>query len=345
MITKETLIERYEQILARGCLSPAAQERLNRGEPVEGIVVQQSGGSSGKPPLRLPRTQAEMHWLATKLLARYLTQHGEPPKRIALVGGISHTEATQRVDLEGPLQVRDFAGDAFAALDAFDPEVISMYPSFAREIVADRAIRLGRLKAIKLGGEPILRSDLVKLRGRFGDIGIVEQFGSTEMPGLAFRTHGPGPDTGYELSSDRYDFDFQLHHGWQPLLVRDRFPERAFPIDDWFDTGDEVRVRDGTICEVRRRNDPVVDLSRPIDRLLHDGCINVQVLLPESLLLCAPGTSAIPSTITIGSFKLKTRIEQPYRLVDSNKMPLLVDTQRMDASRLFRYERETHHDG
>ncbi len=345
MITKATLVEQYERILARGCLSPVDQKRLRQGEPVEGIVVQQSGGSSGEPPLRLPRTQAEMNWLAAKLLVPYLAQHGEPPQRIALLGGVSHTAATERIEIEGPVQVRDFSGSELAALDAFDPDVISMYPSFAREIIADRTMRLTRLKAVKLGGEPILASDLAKLRDRFGDIGIVEQFGSTEMPALAFRTHGPGPDTGYELSTDRYDFDFDAHDDWQPLVVRDRFPERAFPIDDWFDTGDEVRVDDATIREVRRRNDPTVELIEPVDRLLRHGCIHVQVLPRESLLLCAPGSSALSPTIALGHFKLKTRIEQPYRLIDSNKMPLLVDTQRMNPARLYQQECKVEHDG
>lgn len=335
-ITKATLLARYEQILARGCLDASQRRRVLRGEPVEGIVIQQSGGSSGSTPLQLPRTRAEMNWLGGTLLSRYFRHHGRLPQRVAFVGGISHMAATHRARIDLPMEVESFTGGELMALDAFDPQVISMYPSFARTLVADPRLRLASLDAVKLGGEPLLPSDLLGLRRRFGAIVVVEQLGSTEMPAVALRTHGPGPDTGYQLSTDRYDFAFQEHDGWQPLVVRDRFPDRAFPLDGWYDTGDEVQVVGGSIGVLRRRGDPSFVLRGELDALLADGCVNVQILPREAQLLCSPGSSPPGPSVTLGGRTLAVRIEPPYRLVDSNKLPLWLDTRAVAPSRRYR---------
>ncbi|MGB5811035.1 MAG: hypothetical protein WBG86_10930 [Polyangiales bacterium] len=336
VLHKMALFEHYEEILRRGCLDDAQRRLLLEGRPVAGVIVQQSGGSGGGEPLRLPRTQEEMSWLAAKLMQGYLTHYPMLPERTALVGGISHTVAREHIRISD-MQIRDFAGDQFADLDVYDPDVISMYPSFAREIAANPSLRLSRLKAIKLGGEPILPWDLERLWDRFGPIPILEQFGSTEMPGLAFRTHTPSSDDPYEFSVDRFEFDFEENDGWQPLTVRDRFPRRAFPIESWYDTGDDVCLQQGTPMAFRRRDDTTSAIRNEIDALLQDGCVNVQLFPRESHVLCARAPTRSSGTIRLGEQDFVPRVEPPYRLVDSHKMPLVIDTRKIDKSRLFRY--------
>lgn len=341
VIDKDALFERYDEILERGCLDEGQRRRLHEGGQIEGVVVQQSGGSGGGEPLRLPRTQEEMNWLAMKLAEHYVARYQSFPQRTALLGGISHTAAQQRIEVGGNMKVGDFAGDQLADLDAFSPDVISMYPSFAREIVADSTLRLPGIKAIKLGGEPILPSDLRRLWDRFGPIPVVEQFGSTEMPGLAFRTYTPDSGGDYRLSVDRYDFDFKATDEWQRLIVRDRFAGRAFPIEDWYNTGDEVLLREGVPVAFRRHGDPTFDLRGGIDALLVDGCVNVQMFPRESRVLCARTPTDARGEVSLGGSNFELTVEAPYRLIDSNKMPLSIDTQKVDRARLFRYA-ETH---
>jgi acyl-CoA synthetase (AMP-forming)/AMP-acid ligase II len=336
LLTKRDLVTRYDEILDRGCLGSEDRDRLRRGQDVEGVVIQQSGGSSGEVPLRLPRTNAEIQWLATKLLARFHKEHGSFPTRGAFLGGISHTEATQRAEVDAPIAIEDFAGDQLDALDAFDPDVISMYPSFARAIVAHPTLDLTRLRSVKLGGETILPSDLERLRARFGDLVIVEQFGSTEMPGIAFRTLGPDKEAPYDLSTDRYDVDWGGGEGWQPLVVRDRFPQRAFPIDGWYDTEDEVFVERGSVRRVRRRDDPATPWLGDLDGLLRAGFVHVQVLPREKKVLVSGGTASRLTSLSLAGEELVVCREAPYRLIDSNKMPLWLDTDRVDLSRTYR---------
>lgn len=331
---KRWIVEHYDEILARGCLGPEDRERVRRGESLDSVLIQQTSGSSGAAPLRIPRTRAETNWLGLKLIQHYVTQLGVPPKRVAFLGGISHMEADQKARFDA-LQIRNFTGDQLAALDAFDPDALSMYPSFAREIAADGGLALRSLRAIKLGGETIFPADRARIFARWPELVVIEQLGSTEMPGIAFRRFSRDADTGYQLSTDR--FDFQLEgDGWQPLVVRDRQPERAFPIEGWFQMDDEVRVESGAIVDVRRAGDANFGLRPEIDALLARGCINVQVFPREAELRYSaePGV-ALPDWLELGGEKMRTRRAKPLRLRDSNKLPLVVDTEKIPAAMLF----------
>jgi len=337
MLNKRRLVGQYREILERGCLSKADQERVLAGLDVPGVITQQSGGSSGAPPLRIPRTTQEMLWLGGHLIQHHAKVHGKPPERAAFLGGISHLEAGQRVEREGPPELRNFSGSEFTELDRFDPDLLSMYPSFAREIADDRSLELRSLRSIKLGGEPILSTDLAKLFVRFPSLVVIEQLGSTEMPALAFRRYAPGYDSGYVLTTERYEFRFADTPDWQPLVVRDTFPNRAFPIDDWFQMDDEVQVRAGQLVALRRADDPAYRYIPSLDTMLAGGCTQVQLLTREEVLLYqAPAGRGLPDVVRIEGQRFSTRRERCYRLLDSNKLPLVLDTATIPSERMYR---------
>jgi hypothetical protein len=334
-MNKQALLERYREILERGRMTPDQRKRFEAGHQVPGIVVQQSGGSGGGKPLRIPRTRREIVWLGHQLLEHHARVHGAAPTRVAFLGGISHLEATQRIELESGVEIRNFEDGEFKALDAFAPEMVSTYPSYARELVADRSLELGSLKTLKLGGESILPSDLQKIFARFARIVVLEQYGSTEMPALAWRVYRSASDSGYQFNAERYDMRDQKTVDWQPLIVRDSFPDRAFPIDEWFEMDDEVRVQGGVIQEVRRRGDLAWPLRFDLDTLLRQGCVQVQILLNEGVARVDPRSDWIPAPIELGGSPYRVRGDWPMRLRQSNKLPLVVDMRTLPASRFY----------
>jgi len=332
---KHWVVAHYDEILERGCLSAEQRDCVRRGVSLDEVLIQQTSGSSGAPPLRIPRTRGETNWLGLKLLQHYVAEFGAPPRRVAFLGGISHMEADAKAKFDA-LEIRNFAGDELDAIDAFDPEALSMYPSFAREIVANRGMRLASLRAVKLGGERILPSDLARLFARWPALAVVEQFGSTEMPGVAFRRFSAGGgDSGYLVSDERFDVAFE-GEGWQPLVVRDRWPERAFPIEGWFRMDDEVLVEGGAIRDVRRAGDAAYPLRDELDALLARGATSLQVLPREAeLRYTAPQGVALEPFVEVGGAKLRARREPPLRLRDSNKLPLVLDTAQVPAAMLY----------
>jgi hypothetical protein len=334
-MNKQALLEQYRQILARGCMSPDQRESFEAGSRVPGIVVQHSGGSGGAKPLRIPRTRAEIGWLGDQLIAHHARAHGAPPARAAFLGGVSHLEATERVEHRDGLEIRNFEDGEFQALDRFAPDLLSTYPSYARELAADRSLQLGSLKTLKLGGERILPSDLLKIFGRFAGITVLEQYGSTEMPAVAWRVYTRTSDSGYQLNTGRYRLCLAETPDWQPLIVRDVFPGRAFPIEEWFEMDDEVRLHGGAIQEVRRRGDLAWPLRFDLDTLLGIGCVQVQVLLHERIARVDPRSDWVPSQIELAGKRYQVRREWPLRLRDSNKLPLVVDTKALAASRFY----------
>ncbi len=166
MRTKRDLRESYESILARGCLAEAERRAFLAGETVPGVFVTQTSGSSGEPPLRIPRSRSETEWHASRLLGLFAEHVGRAPERVVLMGGISHADAGQRVKLRGT-EVSYVADDDRASLAEIDPDLLSAYPSVVRELVADRTIPFRSLRSLKLGGEPILPSDVEKIFARF----------------------------------------------------------------------------------------------------------------------------------------------------------------------------------
>jgi hypothetical protein len=268
-----------------------------------------------------------------RLGACLVAVHGEALLRAAFIGGISHMEAGQKLAPRGPFRIETFCASDVARLAAFDPDVLSMYPSYAREIVASRSLELRNLRTIKLGGEPVLASDLDKILRRLPHVAGVEQLGSTEMPAIAWRVSTASSDSDYRLSADRYECDLTDTHAWQPWIVRDTFPGRALPIDDWFETDDEVRMRSGLLVGARRAGDPLCALREDIDALARQGCIQVQVLSRERVVVVHPESGAVSSYVVIGGVPYRSRGAWPERFVHSNKLQLVFDTEAIPPSR------------
>ena len=182
--TRQDLETRYQEILAKG-LTPSQKFHFDRsGEFSADIVVQSSGGSSGRPVLRIPRSRSDIFSLYQIVLSAYESVYRVPAQRVALLGGVSHSQAALKFTAGGT-QFESFSLDQKEAVEDFCPDFLSCYPSIARELAADPSVRLPHLKAIKLGGEHVFPSDLSSLMTRFPGICVIEQVGSTEMPGMA----------------------------------------------------------------------------------------------------------------------------------------------------------------
>ena len=98
-----------------------------------------------------------------------------------------------------------------------------------RDLVARHAGAFADLKTIKLGGEKVLRADIDKIAAAWPEALIVEQLGSTEMPAVAIGSYRNGQRCGLELQTERFSFLLEDTPDWQPLIVRDDFPERPRP--------------------------------------------------------------------------------------------------------------------
>lgn len=336
-LSKADLVARREELLRAGSLSPGQVALVLAGAAVPGLLTQYSSGSSGGVSLALPKSQRETEWLVARLVEGHRRGRGEGPRRVALVGGISHGEVKRVPGVFPGAETRSFALAEWPQLLAFDPDLLSCYPSVARDHLLRSAGKLPSLATIKLGGEPTLESDRSRLLERFPGCTLLEQFGSTEMPGLAFRATTRADDTGYELRRDRYDYRFGPPdpEGWCALEVRDRLPGRAFPIPGYYRTGDEVRRAGDLVLELRRAGDPANALRRDLDALCARGLHGVQALLADGVLLHA-GPLELGGSVRLGQVELTPRRGAIYRLRDSNKAPLALNT----SPCLERYWRE-----
>lgn len=252
------------------------------------MIVQVSSGSSGRPPRVVRRTLDDILDIHARVLGAWSERYPEPPVRVALLGGISHAQAAMNLRLRGTRFV-SFSLDAREALRAYEPDFISCYPSVLRDLL--EWPDFPGLKAVKVGGEHLLPSDVKKLSRRYPNCLLIEQLGSTEMPCLAIGAPGK-----LRLQRDRYSFRLAPHEDWQPLVARDEFPTSR---TDFVDTGDEVRVRADQVLQVRRKDDPAFPYLGLLDALLSAGCTQVQ-LNEEDLVRGAP-----------------------FRLPHSNKLPLV----------------------
>lgn len=326
LIDKTTLRERHDAILAAGCLEPAVQARLRAGEEVPGIVVQQSSGSSGGPPLRIPKGPAETSWLIEKLIGHHRRVFGASPARVAFVGGVTHLQAGRVEGLFPGGRTRSFRLREWDDLVAYQPDLLSCYPSVARDLVLRSAASLRCVRTLKLGGEPVLPADRARLLERLPGVLLLEQFGSTEMPGQAFRAMTRHDDTGWVLSRDRYAFCFDPGDGWRELVVRDDFPTRAFPIPGWYRTGDEALVRGDRVVALRRAGDPSAPFLDALDALVRRGLTGVQVDLLERTLRydAEPGVRLDVAEVVLGDVRLSVERGPLRRLKDSNKAPLVL---------------------
>ncbi len=155
---------------------------------------------------------------------------------------------------------------------------------------------------------------------------IIEQLGSTEMPAVAWRTRTASHDSGYVLSSDRYDFRSTPTREFQPFVVRDRWPERALPVDDWFVMDDDARFENGRLVEIRRKNDRAWALHGAADDLLRRGVVGVQFVAGGVVRCDATEDLVLPDAIVAAGSAWNIVREKPRRLHPSNKTPLWSET-------------------
>jgi phenylacetate-coenzyme A ligase PaaK-like adenylate-forming protein len=294
VLTKQDLRERYDELLTAG-LSPVQLVHYQRHGCFDDAVILQSTSGSTSAPLVLPRNEADMRDIGARITRPHVEAWGQAPERIALLGGISHTQAL-KLRMEGA-EMRSFELAHADELMAFSPDFLSCYPSIARELMSRHDRDFPDLKTLKLGGERVLDVDVAKIHAVWPHVLIVEQLGSTEVPAVAIGVIENGVRRGLELQTERFSFQLFQTTDWQPLIVKDRFPNRMFPIDGFYDTGDEVRLAAGRInVQIdRARRTIVCDGSVPEDRLPVDG----------------------------QAYRLV--VGQMWRLPDSNKLPLLID--------------------
>jgi hypothetical protein len=276
ILSRDDLLENYGEILARGLSTAQLEEYQRSGNFGPGVIVQSSSGSGGGEILRIPRTPSDIADVFARTLVPYLKVFPRPPSRIAMLGGISHTEAAMKMDMGG-IGFRSFSLSQLAELQEFDPEVISCYPHIARELYRNPALKFPGLKAFKLGGEPVLEADLSQLKARFPGIAIFEQVGSTEMPALAIGQREEGGARKLPLQKKRFEFAAGSSDQWRPLVAKDNFPGLLFPVREFYDTGDEAIYDDDFLFDVRRRGDPEHEFLPLLEELVREGATNAQL--------------------------------------------------------------------
>lgn len=318
-LTKADLVARYSALVAGSTLTTRQKELVLAGEGSPEYILQVSSGTSGIP-LRIPRSHDDVGDIARRVAFPFVQAYGRPPSRIALIGGISHAEAALKLDLER-MKVRSFAAEMLEEIRAFDPDVISTYPSILREILPQV---LGEsLLCVKLGGERIFMTDLERVFARKPDLLVIEQLGSTEMPAVALRAITSADRLPpYALQTTRFDFRMPASNGWHPLIVEDKYPNLLLPFGDFYDTGDELRWEGDNAYEVRRRNDPANELTDDFETLFRLGCETLQLDLTRRRLLYT-GALHLPSHVVIGGREFESVVARPERILPSNKAPLV----------------------
>lgn len=322
VVTKADLRARYDQILTRGLSAAQLSHFRTHGAFGPDVVVQSTSGSTGEP-LLIPRGRADIADIYAKVLRAYQHVYATAPARVALLGGISHSQAALKFAV-GATTFQSFELHETEALVRYDPDFLSCYPSIVRVLLRADAPTFAKLKAVKLGGERVFPSDLRRIAARYPNTVTIEQFGSTELPALAMGVHVGGTPSGLVLQTDR--FSFRLLHAsstWQPLVARDDFPHLLFPVRAFYDSGDEVRIEGGRIVDSRRRGDRANAYLADLDRLLALGCDNVQ-LVESARILHYDGDVALAPQVTLGSRTFATERGGLVRIPRSNKMPLVV---------------------
>lgn len=315
-LSKRDLVERFDEFLT---LSQADRDILRTGGTPEGIVIQVSSGSTGAP-LRIPRTREDVGDIATRVATPFVRRFGHAPRRIALIGGISHSEAAAKLGVRS-MEMRSFDYPELTGLGEYRPDVISCYPSVLREI--PEVLQDSELKCIKLGGERFFAEDLNRVFAARDDLLVIEQLGSTEMPAVAIRSlTAANRRPSYELQTARFDFIMPTGDGWHPLVVKDRFASLAFRMNDFYDTGDELYWTGNAAYDVRRRNDISNEWFSTIEELLVNGCRTVQIRLTDQTVRFTG--SPLPGVVVLRNIEFNTVHGMPVRIQPSNKAPLVV---------------------
>ncbi len=320
---KQALIANYETLLQQGLYKGLrADELLTKARLDKSIIIQKTSGSKDQP-IYIPRTASDMRDIVLRVLQPYFDHYQDYPARVALTGGVSHTEVALKITIEN-IKLWDFKLSQLPELDQYDPELLSCYPSVMRELINNKNLKFKSLKAIKLGGEPIFPSDIQKILKRFPGILIIEQYGSTEMPAIALRTFTQSQQNNpYLLQSERFEFLNFEGEGWQPIIVKDHFKELIMPIDRFYDTGDEGLLENNKLMAVRRKNDLLNSYYQDVQQLLVEGCENIQIHL-KTKTVNYEAVVDFPANRKVAG-KICNMVKGGLkRIEESNKLPLII---------------------
>jgi len=273
---RDDLNLKYNDILAQSMSAQDLETLQSTGKLPKGLIFQASSGSSGGKPLYIPRTFKDILNIHQRIMRSYLKCYDLLPRKIAMFGGISHSQAAIKMEIDNT-EIRSFTLEEFSKLEEFNPDVISCYPSIARELINQPNLTLNNLKGIKLGGEVVLDVDLKNIQKRFPNIIVLEQYGSTEMPAIAMGCYPDFKKNGLELQTDRFDLITELENDFSPIVVKDNFEDLLFKIPGHYNTGDEGIISNGILLEVRRQGSQEYKYRSLCEELLGSGCINIQV--------------------------------------------------------------------
>ncbi len=335
IINRNQLLNKYQDILNKSNLVKNGLEFKVKN--LDNCIITQSSSGSCNEPLLIPRYYNDLADVINRFLGYYVRYFGKQPQKVAMLGGISHIKAASSIKIDGTqIQFFDFL-EVPKILD-WKPEIITCYPSILREMLYKYGTELNFLKAIKVGGEKLFPADCDNTFKLLPDILIIEQYGSTELPALAFRnitqdnfqSSKSQITIPFELQEKRFSY-LNIHkEGWHPLIAKDNFPELLFKIEDYYDTGDEAFWIEYKPVDFRRRNIIENDYCDSINHLLIENFINLQLDLENRFIITEYFNSESVFEINNMSFLIKN--EQLTRISPSNKLPLIVNNQKFLSS-------------
>lgn len=327
ILNREQLIDEYKTILTKGNL---VKDGIDfKIENTDKTIITQSTSGSRNEPLTIPRSYNDVADIIYRFLSYYEIHFGCLPKKIAMLGGISHMKLTSSIQIKDTV-IRFFNVDEIPEIVNWKPEIITCYPSILRELIARFSKNLKFIKAIKVGGEKLFPSDCEKIFEIAPHVLIIEQYGSTELPALALRAitqsnfqfDGFHITVPFELQEKRFSYLDIHQEGWHPFIAKDNFPELLFKIDTYYDTGDEALWVNSKPTDFRRRNDKENDYWLSINHLLKAGFTNLQLDL-DKLIIISEDNVFVGKEYRINDTNFLVRYGKPKRILSSNKLPLV----------------------
>lgn len=318
IIDRDSLEENYLSYLS-GMSDIERDEFVASKTSPKGIILQASSGSSGKNPILIPRSIKDIFDIHTRIINSYLSCYSTPPRKIALLGGVSHAQAAIKMKIKNT-EIISFSLKDTKRINEFNPDVISCYPSIARELIEINDFELSNLKGIKLGGERLLDTDLKKLKRRFPNIIILEQYGSTEMPAIAIGCYPNFKKNGMLIQKERFEMQELTKSCYKPIIVKDHFDDLIFRIPSFYNTLDEATGTKTHIFEVRRTGSLETNYYSLMEDLLEAGCINIQIDQLRNEIHYQG--SMTQRNISFNDISYKLVEKSLERIPSSNKLPL-----------------------
>jgi hypothetical protein len=337
MLDRKKLINEYDNILLKSGLNKNHVVSDNE-EPLVSVVLQSTSGTQGLP-LLIPRSKKDIEDIAVRALKYYTSYFGCMPRKVAMIGGISHINAAETLEMNG-LVIRHFKLDTLDEVISWRPEIITCYPSILRVLLEKYKSELSFIKAIKVGGEKLFPADCKKLFDYFPELLVIEQYGLTELPALALRainintfqyedSHITVP---FDIQTKRFSLLNEYEEGWYPIIAKDNFPELLFQLDSYYETGDEALWSSSRIIDFRRQSVPENRYLNDMNQLLEKGFSNVQLDLEKNIIFYEEKDPAdIDPVYFIDKLNFIPQKTHLIRLKNSNKLPLIYSHEHLPA--------------